>query len=139
MSPGTNGKGDTTLAARLGTQSRPDEFGPRSSDVSFNVVFAPQIASSGRRCDVVVGLSASGDSPGAVRACDRAVPRRGGGRAGQHRPSVGGAYGVSTRIQEAQTTIYHTPWELTLNELTTGRARSGTSRATPGRSWSRGS
>jgi D-sedoheptulose 7-phosphate isomerase len=42
------------------------------------------------------------------------------------------------RIQEAQTTIYHTLWELTLDELTAeGDIRH--KRATGGRSWSRGS
>lgn len=91
MSPGTNGKGDTTLAARLGAKSRPEGLGPLSNGVS-----------SADHLFVVPADSVQ-------------------------------------RIQEAQTTIYHPLWELTLNELTTGRARSGTSRATPGRSWSRGS
>lgn len=122
-----------------------------SNDVSFDVVFARQIAAFGRRDDVVVGLSTSGNSTNLVRAFDEAS-RRGlltvgiagyEGGAMAELDSIDHLFVVPAesvhRIQEAQTTIYHTLWELTLNELTTGRARSGTSRATPGRSWSRGS
>ncbi|MGH3939177.1 MAG: D-sedoheptulose-7-phosphate isomerase [Pseudonocardiaceae bacterium] len=103
-----------------------------SNDVSFDVVFARQIAAFGRRGDVVVGLSTSGNSTNLVRAFDEAN-RRGLltiGLAGYE----GGAMAEITsidhlfvvpsdsvhRIQEAQTTIYHTLWELALNELTTG-------------------
>jgi D-sedoheptulose 7-phosphate isomerase len=117
-----------------------------SNDVSFDVVFARQIAAFGRRNDVVVGLSTSGNSTNLVRAFDEASRRRlltvgiagyeGGAMA--ELDSIDHLFVVPAesvhRIQEAQTTIYHTLWELTLDELTTGRARSGTSRATPGRS-----
>ncbi|MGH3670507.1 MAG: D-sedoheptulose-7-phosphate isomerase, partial [Pseudonocardiaceae bacterium] len=41
-----------------------------SNDVSFDVVFARQIAAFGRRGDVVVGLSTSGNSTNLVRAFD---------------------------------------------------------------------
>jgi D-sedoheptulose 7-phosphate isomerase len=109
-----------------------------SNDVSFDVVFARQIAAFGRRGDVVVGLSTSGNSTNLVRAFDEAT-RRGlltvglagyEGGAMAELCSIDHLFVVPSdsvhRIQEAQTTIYHTLWELTLNELTTGRLRSGT-------------
>ncbi|MGH3912254.1 MAG: D-sedoheptulose-7-phosphate isomerase [Pseudonocardiaceae bacterium] len=104
-----------------------------SNDVSFDVVFARQIAAFGRRGDVVVGLSTSGNSTNLVRAFSEA------GRRGLLTVGVAGYEGGAMaelgsidhlfvvpadsvhRIQEAQTTIYHTLWELTIDELTTGR------------------
>jgi len=110
-----------------------------SNDVSFDVVFARQIAAFGRRNDVVVGLSTSGNSTNLVRAFETAS-RRGlltvgvagyEGGAMAELDSIDHLFVVPAesvhRIQEAQTTIYHTLWELTQGELTTGRARSGTS------------
>lgn len=104
-----------------------------SNDVSFDVVFARQIAAFGRRNDVVVGLSTSGNSTNLVRAFDEAS-RRGlltigvagyEGGAMAELGSIDYLFVVPAesvhRIQEAQTTIYHTLWELTLNELTNGR------------------
>lgn len=104
-----------------------------SNDVSFDVVFARQIAAFGRRGDVVVGLSTSGNSINLVRAFEEAS-RRGlltvglagyEGGAMAELGSIDHLFVVPSdsvhRIQEAQTTIYHTLWELTLNELTTGR------------------
>jgi D-sedoheptulose 7-phosphate isomerase len=105
-----------------------------SNDVSFDVVFARQIAAFGRRGDVVVGLSTSGNSTNLVRAFGEAGKRglltvglagyEGGAMA--EMGSIDHLFVVPTesvhRIQEAQTTIYHTLWELTLNELTTGKA-----------------
>lgn len=104
-----------------------------SNDVSFDVVFARQIAAFGRRGDVVVGLSTSGNSTNLIRAFDEAT-RRGlvtvglagyEGGAMAELGSIDHLFVVPSdsvhRIQEAQTTIYHTLWELTLNELTTGR------------------
>jgi D-sedoheptulose 7-phosphate isomerase len=104
-----------------------------SNDVSFDVVFARQIAAFGRRGDVVVGLSTSGNSTNLVRAFEEAS-RRGlltvglagyEGGAMAELGSIDHLFVVPSdsvhRIQEAQTTIYHTLWELTLNELTTGR------------------
>jgi D-sedoheptulose 7-phosphate isomerase len=117
-----------------------------SNDVSFDVVFARQIAAFGRRNDVVVGLSTSGNSTNLVHAFE-AASRRGlltvgvagyEGGAMAELDCIDHLFVVPAesvhRIQEAQTTIYHPLWELTLDELTTGRARSGTRRATPGRS-----
>ncbi|HEY2766168.1 MAG TPA: SIS domain-containing protein [Pseudonocardiaceae bacterium] len=105
----------------------------QSNDVSFDVVFARQIAAFGRRGDVVVGLSTSANSTNLVRAFEEAG-RRGlltvglagyEGGAMAELGSIDHLFVVPTesvpRIQEAQTTIYHTLWELTLNELTTGR------------------
>ncbi|MGH3882904.1 MAG: D-sedoheptulose-7-phosphate isomerase [Pseudonocardiaceae bacterium] len=104
-----------------------------SNDVSFDVVFARQIAAFGRRGDVVVGLSTSGNSTNLVRAFDEAG-RRGlltiglagyDGGAMAELGSIDHLFVVPSdsvhRIQEAQTTIYHTLWELTLDELTNGR------------------
>ncbi|MGH4008800.1 MAG: D-sedoheptulose-7-phosphate isomerase, partial [Pseudonocardiaceae bacterium] len=104
-----------------------------SNDVSFDVVFARQIAAFGRRGDVVVGLSTSGNSINLVRAFDEAG-RRGllsvglagyDGGAMAELGSIDHLFVVPSdsvhRIQEAQTTIYHTLWELTLDELTNGR------------------
>jgi hypothetical protein len=75
-----------------------------SNDVSFDVVFARQIAAFGRRGDVVVGLSTSGNSTKS-RPCLRrggqawpahrrfgGVRGRGDGRTGEHRPPVRGAF-----------------------------------------------
>lgn len=121
-----------------------------SNDVSFDVVFARQIAAFGRRGDVVVGLSTSGNSANLVRAFDEAS-RRGlltvglagyEGGAMAELGSIDHLFVVPSdsvhRIQEAQTTIYHTLWELTLDELTSG-SDIRHERATGGRSWSRGS
>ncbi len=104
-----------------------------SNDVSFDVVFARQIAAFGRRDDVVVGLSTSGNSTNLVRAFEEAG-RRGlltvglagyEGGAMAELGSINHLFVVPSdsvhRIQEAQTTIYHTLWELTLDELTSRR------------------
>ncbi|MGH3848378.1 MAG: D-sedoheptulose-7-phosphate isomerase [Pseudonocardiaceae bacterium] len=121
-----------------------------SNDVSFDVVFARQIAAFGRRGDVVVGLSTSGNSINLVHAFDEAG-RRGlltvglvgyEGGAMAELGSIDHLFVVPAdsvhRIQEAQTTIYHTLWELTLDELPAeGDIRN--ERAAGGRSWSRGS
>jgi D-sedoheptulose 7-phosphate isomerase len=115
-----------------------------SNDVSFDVVFARQIAAFGRRNDVVVGLSTSGNSANLVHAFETA------NRLGLLTVGVAGYEGGAMaelnsidhlfvvpaesvhRIQEAQTTIYHTLWELTQGELTTGSARSGTRQSDSG-------
>jgi D-sedoheptulose 7-phosphate isomerase len=116
-----------------------------SNDVSFDVVFARQIAAFGRRGDVVVGLSTSGNSTNLIRAFDEAT-RRGlltvglagyDGGAMAELGSIDHLFVVPAdsvhRIQEAQTTIYHTLWELTLNELTT-TGRQGPARESDARS-----
>jgi D-sedoheptulose 7-phosphate isomerase len=103
-----------------------------SNDVGFDVVFARQIAAFGRSTDIAVGLSTSGNSANLLRAFDEAS-RRGlltvgisgydGGKMAEL-DSVDHLFVVPSpsvhRIQEAQTTIYHTLWELTLDALQEG-------------------
>lgn len=100
-----------------------------SNDVGFDVVFARPIAAFGRAGDIAVGLSTSGNSANLVRAFDEAG-RRGmltiglsgydGGKMAEL-DSVDYLFVVPStsvhRIQEAQTTIYHALWELTLTQL----------------------
>jgi D-sedoheptulose 7-phosphate isomerase len=100
-----------------------------ANDVGIEVVFARQIAAFGRRTDIAVGLSTSGNSENLVRAFDEAS-RRGlltvgiagyeGGKLAEldslDHLFVAPSSSVH-RIQEAQTTIYHVWWELTLAEL----------------------
>jgi D-sedoheptulose 7-phosphate isomerase len=100
-----------------------------ANDVGFDAVFARQLAALGRRGDVAVGLSTSGNSPNLVRAFDEAhrlglltvgiAGHDGGAMAGLD--SIDHLFVVASpsvhRIQEAQTTIYHVLWELTLTAL----------------------
>jgi len=100
-----------------------------SNDVGFDVVFARQLAAFGRAGDVAVGLSTSGNSANLLRAFDEAG-RRGlltvgiagydGGKMAEL-DSIDHLFVVPSpsvhRIQEAQTTIYHALWELTLIAL----------------------
>lgn len=100
-----------------------------SNDIGFDVVFSRQIAAFGRRNDIAVGLSTSGNSPNLLRAFDEAS-RRGlltvgiagydGGKMAEL-DSLDYLFVVPSpsvhRIQEAQTTIYHTLWELTLDAI----------------------
>jgi D-sedoheptulose 7-phosphate isomerase len=100
-----------------------------SNDVGFDVVFARQIAAFGRPSDIAVGLSTSGNSENLLRAFDEAG-RRGlltvgiagydGGKMAEL-DSIDHLFVVPSpsvhRIQEAQTTIYHALWELTLAAL----------------------
>ena len=99
------------------------------NDIGVEVVFARQIAAFGRSGDIAVGLSTSGNSENLLRGLDEAT-RRGlltvgiagydGGKMAEldsldylfvaPSPSV-------HRIQEAQTTIYHLLWELTVRAL----------------------
>lgn len=100
-----------------------------SNDVSFDVVYARQIAAFGRPGDIAVGLSTSGGSTNVLRAFDEAS-RRGllsVGLAGYDGGQMAEADNIdflfvvpSTsvhRIQEAQTTLYHVLWELTQTAL----------------------
>ncbi|RCW40383.1 D-sedoheptulose 7-phosphate isomerase [Halopolyspora algeriensis] len=99
------------------------------NDVGFDVIFARQIGAFGRRHDIAVGMSTSGNSPNLLRGFDEAH-RRGlltigiagyeGGRMAES-DSVDHLFVVPSpsvhRIQEAQTTLYHALWELTLRCL----------------------
>jgi D-sedoheptulose 7-phosphate isomerase len=100
-----------------------------SNDIGFDVVFARQLAAFGRAGDIAVGLSTSGNSANLVRAFDEAA-RRGmvtvgiagydGGKMAEL-DSIDHLFVVPSpsvhRIQEAQTTLYHALWELTLGAL----------------------
>jgi D-sedoheptulose 7-phosphate isomerase len=101
-----------------------------TNDVGFDVAFARQLGAFGHAGDIAVGLSTSGNSPNLLGAFDQA--KRMGmctvGLAG----SDGGKMACLTsidhlfvmpsssvhRIQEAQTTVYHVLWELTVGALT---------------------
>ncbi|HEX5511607.1 MAG TPA: SIS domain-containing protein [Actinomycetales bacterium] len=101
-----------------------------SNDIGFDVVFSRQIAAFGRREDIALGLSTSGNSANLLRAFDEAS-RRGlltvgiagydGGKMAEL-DSIDHLFVVPSpsvhRIQEAQTTIYHALWELTVAALT---------------------
>ena len=100
-----------------------------SNDVGFDVVYARQVAAFARSTDIAVGLSTSGNSPNLLRAFDEAS-RRGlltvgiagydGGKMAEL-DSIDHLFVVPSpsvhRIQEAQTTIYHTLWELTHDRI----------------------
>jgi D-sedoheptulose 7-phosphate isomerase len=96
------------------------------NDIGVEVVFARQLAAFGKRDDIAVGLSTSGNSENLVRAFGEASKR------GMLTIGLAGYQGGKMaeldtidhlfvapsssvhRIQEAQTTIYHVLWELTL-------------------------
>lgn len=100
-----------------------------SNDIGFDVVFTRQIGAFGRPGDIAVGLSTSGNSANLLRAFDEAA-RRGlvtvgiagydGGKMAEL-DSIDHLFVVPSpsvhRIQEAQTTLYHALWELTLGAL----------------------
>jgi D-sedoheptulose 7-phosphate isomerase len=102
------------------------------NDVGVEVVFARQIAAFGHPPDIAVGLSTSGNSENLLRALDEAA-RRGmltigiagydGGQMAEL-DSLDYLFVAPSssvhRIQEAQTTIYHLLWELTLMALSGG-------------------
>ena len=99
------------------------------NDIGVEVVFARQLAAFGRRDDIAVGLSTSGNSANLMRAFDEAS-RRGmltiglagydGGTMAEL-DSIDYLFVVPSssvhRIQEAQTTIYQVLWELTVQEV----------------------
>ncbi|MGP7995796.1 MAG: SIS domain-containing protein [Streptosporangiaceae bacterium] len=103
------------------------------NDIGVDVVFARQVAALGQPSDIAVGLSTSGNSENLLRALDEAA-RRGmltvgiagydGGKMAEL-DSLDFLFVAPSssvhRIQEAQTTIYHLLWELTL--LALGDAR----------------
>jgi D-sedoheptulose 7-phosphate isomerase len=108
------------------------------NDIGVDVVFARQVAAFGRRDDIAVGLSTSGNSENLLRALDEAA-RRGmltigiagysGGKMAEL-DSIDFLFVAPSasvhRIQEAQTTIYDALWELcqrSLAEPDTPRSR----------------
>ena len=97
-----------------------------SNDIGFDVVFARQIAAFGKPGDVAFGISTSGNSENLIRGFDEAG-RRGlvtvglAGYEGGKMAEVGTIEHLFVvpsssvhRIQEAQTTLYHVLWELTV-------------------------
>jgi D-sedoheptulose 7-phosphate isomerase len=116
----------------LGLASDPSVLTALCNDIGVDVVFARQIAALGSKRDIVVGLSTSGNSANLLRAFDEAS-RRGmltigiagyqGGKMAEL-DSIDYLFVAPSesvhRIQEAQTTVYHALWELTLAML--GRA-----------------
>lgn len=100
-----------------------------SNDVSFDVVFARQLGAFGRTGDIAAGLSTSGNSANLLRAFDQArhqgmvtvgITGYEGGKMAES-DSIDHLFVVPSpsvhRIQEAQTTLYHALWELTLGAL----------------------
>jgi D-sedoheptulose 7-phosphate isomerase len=95
-----------------------------ANDVGVEIMFARQIAAFGRRTDIAVGLSTSGNSANLIAAFGEAS-RRGlltvgiagydGGKMAEL-DSLDYLFVAPSssvhRIQEAQTTIYHVLWEL---------------------------
>jgi D-sedoheptulose 7-phosphate isomerase len=98
-----------------------------TNDVGFDIVFSRQIGAFGQQCDIAVGLSTSGNSGNLLHAFDEAhrlgmltVGFAGydGGKMADLQ-SIDYLFTVHSssvhRVQEAQTTIYHVLWELTVN------------------------
>src|SRR5262252_4266669 len=122
LSPG----GDAAALPAFGLANDTSVVTALCNDVGVDVVFARQLAAFGRREDIAVGLSTSGNSENLIRAFAEAS-RHGMltvGLAGYEGGAMAEADTIdylfvapSTsvhRIQEAQTTIYHVLWELTL-------------------------
>lgn len=100
-----------------------------SNDIGFDVVFSRQISAFAIGDDIAVGLSTSGNSANLLRAFDTAAQRGlltvgiagdDGGKMAEL-DSIDYLFVVPSssvhRIQEAQTTIYHALWELTVTAL----------------------
>jgi D-sedoheptulose 7-phosphate isomerase len=96
-----------------------------SNDIGFEVVFARQLGAFGRRGDIALGLSTSGNSANLIRAFEEAM-KRGmltvglAGHTGGQMAELEGLDHLFVvpsssvhRNQEAQTTLYHVLWELT--------------------------
>src|SRR5262252_4400123 len=115
------------------------------NDIEVGVVFARQLAAFGRREDIAIGLSTSGNSDNLVRAFAEASRRGmlGVGLAGYEGGRMAEVDTIDYlfvapsssvhRIQEAQTTMYHVLWELTLASLDRrqGTSRQGKARREP--------
>jgi D-sedoheptulose 7-phosphate isomerase len=135
-----NPGGDTRPLPALGLAADTAVVTALCNDIGVDVVFARQIAAFGRPADIAVGLSTSGNSENLLRAFGEAS-RRGlltiglAGYAGGKMAEVDSidylfvAPSSSVhRIQEAQTTVYHVLWELTLLALADPGEAAGLSR-----------
>jgi D-sedoheptulose 7-phosphate isomerase len=130
-----NPGGDARPLPALGLASDTSVVTALCNDIGVDVVFARQIAAFGRRSDIAVGLSTSGNSENLLRAFDEAS-RRGlltvgiagydGGKMAEL-DSIDYLFVAPSssvhRIQEAQTTLYHVLWELTHRVLAAEVAR----------------
>jgi D-sedoheptulose 7-phosphate isomerase len=130
-----NPGGDARPLPALGLASDTSVVTALCNDIGVDVVFARQIAAFGRRSDIAVGLSTSGNSENLLRAFDEAS-RRGlltvgiagydGGKMAEL-DSIDYLFVAPSssvhRIQEAQTTLYHVLWELTQRALAAEVAR----------------
>jgi D-sedoheptulose 7-phosphate isomerase len=125
LSPG----GGVRPLPALSLASDPSVITALCNDIGVEVIFARQVAAFGRRGDIAVGLSTSGNSENLLRGLGEAS-RRGMltvGLAGYDGGKMAELDGLDYlfiapsssvhRIQEAQTTIYHVLWELTLTAL----------------------
>jgi len=122
------GKGRTPLPA-FGLANDTSVVTALCNDIEVGVVFARQLAAFGRREDIAVGLSTSGNSDNLLRAFAEASRRGmlGVGLAGYEGGRMAELDSIDYlfvapsssvhRIQEAQTTMYHVLWELTLASL----------------------
>jgi D-sedoheptulose 7-phosphate isomerase len=100
-----------------------------SDDVSFEVVFARQLAALGGTGDIALGLSTNGGSANVIQAVEEAA-RRGmltialagypGGRLAEL-TSLDYLFMIPSasvhRVHEAQATVYHVLWDLTQHAL----------------------
>jgi D-sedoheptulose 7-phosphate isomerase len=130
------GEGRTPLPA-FGLANDTSVVTALCNDIDVGVVFARQLAAFGRREDIAVGLSTSGNSDNLLRAFAEASRRGmlGVGLAGYEGGRMAEVDSIDYlfvapsssvhRIQEAQTTVYHILWELTLASL---ERRNGSSR-----------
>jgi D-sedoheptulose 7-phosphate isomerase len=124
VSASTSPSGTGRPLPALGLASDTSVITALCNDIGVDVVFARQIAAFGRRDDIAVGLSTSGNSDNLLRAFDEAS-RRGlltVGLAGYEGGKMAELDSIDYlfvapsssvhRIQEAQTTVYHVLWEL---------------------------
>jgi len=128
-----NPGGDARPLPAFGLASDTSVVTALCNDIGVDVVFARQIAAFGTKNDIAVGLSTSGNSDNLLRAFDEAS-RRGmltigiagyqGGKMAEL-DSIDYLFVAPSasvhRIQEAQTTVYHALWELTLAVLASGQ------------------
>ena len=135
LNPGHDGAGqDWTPLPAFSLASDTSVLTALANDVGVEVVFSRQLGAFGTKHDIAVGLSTSGNSENLVRAFDEAA-RRGMltiGLAGYEGGKMAELDSIDYlfvapsssvhRIQEAQTTIYHVLWELTVAAL--GQVRS---------------
>src|ERR1700684_2369582 len=128
-----NPGGDARPLPALGLANDTSVVTALGNDIGMDVIFARQIAALGRRDDIAVGLSTSGNSENLMRAFDEAS-RRGMltvGLAGYDGGRMAELDGIDYlfvapsssvhRIQEAQTTTYHVLWELTATAVQRAR------------------